>query len=82
MEKTMNMDPNDVLFLFTDGIIEAVNQNYEDLGFEGLLTIINNVMICEFSLKKSIELITNKINLHEGNTNIRDDKILVGFLKK
>ena len=41
--KTINMESNDVLLLFTDGIIEAVNQNYEDLGFEGLLTIINNV---------------------------------------
>ena len=80
--KTVNMEINDVLFLFTDGIIEAVNVNDEDLGFKGLLTIINNIMICEYSLKKSIELIINKVESHEGNIHARDDKILIGIMKK
>jgi sigma-B regulation protein RsbU (phosphoserine phosphatase) len=80
--KNINMQSGDVIFLFTDGIIEAVNKNDEDLGFKGLLTLINNIMICDYSLKKSIELIINKINLHEDSAYVRDDKVLVGILKK
>ncbi len=80
--KSIKMESKDVLFLFTDGIIEAVNKNDQELGFKGLLNIITNIMVCEYSLKKSLDLIINEVELHEGNYPVRDDKILVGVFKK
>ncbi len=80
--KSITINYNDVLFLFTDGIIETINKNKVELGFKGLLQIIKEVMNYNYSLKKSIDLIINFIDLYKGNSPIQDDKILVGIRNK
>lgn len=79
---SINMKSNDVLFLFTDGIIEIMNKNKEELGFKGLLAIIKDIMINNYSLKKSLDLIIYEIDSYKGAILANDDRILVGVLKK
>lgn len=78
-EKTIKLAKGDFLFFYTDGITESYNTNKEELGITGLIKIIENTCIHDYPLKKTIDIILNKIDDFCVEKRNDDDKLLLGF---
>ncbi len=76
-EKTVTLFPGDRLYLYTDGIIETMDENGELLGFERLIDLISEWSNSELTL--SLSGIINGVNQFRGTVPIDDDIILLGF---
>lgn len=76
-DKEIQMEENDMLVLFTDGIIESRSQNGEPLEAAGLVKLVQNMSACEDPLsylKGQISSFTNQ--------KFEDDTSLITILAK
>lgn len=72
---SINFRKNDILLLYTDGIVEATNENFEFFGEERLKeSLMKNK---EFTPKEICELITQDVALFSANGVYSDDRTLV-----
>jgi len=74
IQDTIQLHPNDKLFLYTDGIVEAENEKREALGIKGFINIIDKLK------HKPAKKITNSIikDMHALKyTQVRDDIFLI-----
>ncbi len=73
--ESFNLDINDIALLYTDGIVEAANYNFEFYGEDRLKSIfINNK---ELSPKELSETIIEDVQKFSANGKYSDDKTLV-----
>jgi len=73
--ESFNLDINDVALLYTDGIVEAANKNFEFYGEERLKNIfINNG---ELTPKNQCERIIEDVQKFSANGKYSDDKTIV-----
>ena len=70
-EITINLDPEDILVFYTDGIIEAKNMEEEEFGFERLEELI--VANAHLSAKKLKELILDTYKTWIKGRELADD---------
>ena len=78
--ETIYLAKGDTLLMFTDGLIEAMNENEEEFGDEKLRAILNEKTIrSSDSLLKEIE---KRVLLHLGGTSLDDDFTLVVVKQK
>ena len=81
-ELTLTLKPGDAIFLYTDGVTEAMNKNKREFSATCLLKI------CKSMEKKSASHIVNtvlqKVRNHAGSTQQSDDiaMMMLRFLKK
>ncbi len=71
IEETVNMNPGDTLFLYTDGVNEAVNNNKEFFGIDRLEKFLST-----YSPRNGISLIkyiANKLSEYSNGTEQNDD---------
>lgn len=82
-ELTINLDPEDILVYYTDGIIEAKNTEGEEFGFERLEElIVNNAYMPAKELKELIvETYKEWIKTRELEEDIDDVTIVVAKVK-
>lgn len=74
-KRIVNLYPGDIILLFTDGIIEAINENQQEFGEERLLKIVkNNAHLCA---KEMIEVIEQERKAFCGRTPQFDDLAMV-----
>lgn len=67
----LQLKPNDILFLYTDGVSEAMNENHEFYGVERMLAALNTCK--DLSPEKIIVSIHKDIQSHVGTAKQFDD---------
>lgn len=72
-EEVIQIQLGDVLFLYTDGLTEALNENKEFFGEQRLSEIINAYEYEKHNTEEFVEYITDKFNSFCGNVEQFDD---------
>ena len=75
-EQTLNLVPGDRLFLYTDGVTEALNSNDEEFGKTRLLEALEDGR--EVSLRETIRGIVTRVRKWQGGRDGLDDLSLLG----
>jgi len=75
MEKTVEISPGDMLIIYSDGIIEAINNQEELFGERRLLEIIETHR--QSAPEQIIENIFNGVNTFSQNVPQMDDQTLL-----
>ena len=74
-QKVYSYDKNDLLILYTDGIIEATNKEGEEYGFETLYKVIaKNIVLTP---KQLSEVVLNDLYDFTGKNEVNDDYTLI-----
>ena len=76
-DKSIFLNSDKRLFLFTDGLHETMNGEKIMLDFDGLIKFIEETS--EYELEKSLDAVISKVNKYRGNAPEEDDIILLGF---
>lgn len=79
-ENSVDIGPGDLMFLYSDGITEAIDENEEELGEEEMIKII--VENPDLSLKELAVKIIDRVKLHSGKNLQYDDMTLVLIKRK
>jgi serine phosphatase RsbU (regulator of sigma subunit) len=74
-EEIVDLNPGDVVVFYTDGVTEAINEDYDEFGLERLRLVAKNVRAGEVST--IVNAIREAINDHAGATPQYDDITLV-----
>jgi phosphoserine phosphatase RsbU/P len=74
-EKSASLRSGDRLILYTDGIIECKNSNYEEYGLERLKQCLRESK--EKPINKQLEIIYEEVALFSGSVEAKDDKTLI-----
>lgn len=77
-EHDFEMKPGDRLFVYTDGVAEAMNSQRELFGTDRLLAVLNENP--NASPQQVLENVTNGINAFVGDAEQFDDITMLGFL--
>jgi len=76
-ERTVELDRGDMVFLFTDGILEMTDEKGNIIGFEKLPSIIQNSV--RSSLGETLDTVISECDAYRGKKSVEDDIILIGF---
>lgn len=76
--ETLTLRPGDALYLYTDGVTEAVNEKKELFSDERLIATLNN-NITETSSENALKLIKSKIDDFAGSEPQADDITMLMF---
>lgn len=76
-EETFQMKPMDVLFLYTDGITEATNENQELYGEERLLNYLNSRKFN--SMQEILDGVMEEITAFQGTAPQFDDETMMAL---
>jgi len=74
-ETKLAMEPNDKIILYTDGIVEAMNEQGEIFGFERLLETVTRSK--SETADDLLHLITDKVHEFAGHAPQHDDITLI-----
>ncbi|RMH00055.1 MAG: GAF domain-containing protein [Chloroflexi bacterium] len=74
-QKTLCLHPNDTLILYTDGVTEAVNANYDEFGLFRLQNTVQSVQ--KQPATEIIQAIMTAVRQHAADTPQADDITLV-----
>ncbi len=74
-EKQTQLNKGDKLFLYTDGIIEAQNENHQAFGLDRLINVIKNNF--EKSSEEIMDFIFNTIKNFTNTQSAKDDQSLI-----
>ena len=76
-EYELDLNPGDILFLYTDGIPEAINEKTEAYGTERLLQVLNSVK--EEPMQTVLQTVRGDIAGFVGAADQFDDITMLGF---
>ncbi len=80
-EYEIKLSPGDKLFVYTDGIPEAINENIEQYGTDRMIEALNQCK--DKSVKDTLPEIFESVRTFKGNADQFDDITMLGFeLKK
>ena len=79
-EEEINIEAGDVLILFSDGVIEAMNVNREQFGDERLIDTVRRA--ANSSAKGAIDAIISAVTAHAGKASQADDMTVVVLERK
>ncbi|MFQ5435424.1 MAG: PP2C family protein-serine/threonine phosphatase, partial [Anaerolineae bacterium] len=75
IESSVHLHPGDTLVFYTDGVTEAMNEDYDEFGMERLQVAAGRMR--HRQAKKIMQAITHAVNEHAGDTPQFDDITLV-----
>lgn len=73
--RRIHLEPGDTLLLYTDGVTEAINEDYDELGLERMR--LAALSVASGNARAIVQAITDCIRSHAGNTPQFDDITLV-----
>jgi sigma-B regulation protein RsbU (phosphoserine phosphatase) len=77
-QTAVELDPGDLLLLYTDGITEACNERREMLGHEGLLTLVRDLPMNPLAGPAAFgHALLAKLQKFRGRAPQHDDETLV-----
>ena len=71
------LEPGDTLFVYTDGVPEAINKAKEQYGTDRMLAALNKAGNC--SMRKLLPAVRYDLNLFVGDEDQFDDVTMLGF---
>jgi len=74
-ETSLQLEPGDKVILYTDGIVEAMNEKEEMFGFERLLEIVNSAR--SMSAESLLKEILDRVNKFAGEAEQHDDLTVI-----
>jgi phosphoserine phosphatase RsbU/P len=77
---TVTLHPHDTAIFYTDGVTEAINEDYDEFGLERLLIAATSAK--KGDAQKVVQAITQGITHHAGDTPQFDDITLVVLKRK
>ncbi|MCG8568786.1 MAG: serine/threonine-protein phosphatase [Spirochaetes bacterium] len=78
-EMVIKLSKGDRIYFYTDGLLESVNGQNEELGFQGLSNIIHETNQHDYTLKKNLDVILYEIKKFCNHKAEKDDIVLVGI---
>jgi sigma-B regulation protein RsbU (phosphoserine phosphatase) len=75
IENSIDYEENDLIVLYTDGIVEAINEKKEDFGIDRFKALIKK--LCHLDVQKMTEEIFREITIFAGNEPQFDDFTLL-----
>ncbi len=78
-ENVVQLEVNDKIFLYTDGITEAIDEKNEFYGEERLLAQLQNPQVAGMSVKTLLDYVKEQLNFFTGNTEQEDDITMLAF---
>jgi len=78
-ETIVSFNPGDVLLIYSDGITEAMNKNYEEFGEEKLTELVHQNI--ELSAKALIEKVIQAVKVHAADQSQFDD-MTISIIKR
>lgn len=79
VKKETIINPDDTLFLYTDGITESMDTSGKLFGEKQLKQILNDKNIKKLNVKKMIEILKNKISEFSNGAEQSDDITMLAF---
>jgi len=79
-ETSIQLNPDDLLVVFSDGITEAMNEFEEEYGEERLINLLMELQ--NRSSDNIIETVLKSVNEFSGNTEPMDDKTIIVIKKE
>lgn len=76
-EAQVELRRGDRLYIFTDGILESMNEEGEILGVENLCKVIRSSN--QQHLSDTMDAIMDGVKEHRGKAAINDDMVMIGF---
>lgn len=77
---SINLEEDDIVFMYTDGLVEAMNERDEEFGQKRLQKILLDNM--DKSAEKVMQLVIDGVNKHTKGTHLEDDFTLLVLKKK
>ena len=77
-EYSLTLRPGDKLFLYTDGVPEAINENEEQYGTDRMLAALNTVM--DEPMENTLFAVRNDMSSFVGKADQFDDITMLGFM--
>ena len=79
MNEVYNFEEGDELFIYSDGLVDTVNERKEDFGKDRLLNLIYRV--CDMPAKMQMVEVEKQIAMFQGRAPQKDDLTFI-ILKK
>lgn len=76
-EYELKLDPEDKLFVYTDGVPEAINEQVEDYGTGRMIRVLNDVK--DDSMEDTLTAVRQDMIAFVGNAEQFDDITMLGF---
>jgi len=76
---SITLEPGDLLFLFTDGVTEVMNETGELMGEEALEAILRNTI--GMPLPSVLHEVQVEVRSFSGDTPFDDDVTMVGLMR-
>ena len=77
-DEKMKMNPNDVIFMYTDGIVESLDKNNsQSVGINGLINLLNSIDISTCNLKYIVDLVQKDIDKFSNGKQFDDETMLI-----
>ena len=71
--KTVNLEPGQILFTYTDGLVDSRSPSNISWGLEGVKGVLSNTDPTEISAKSLLDEMSLKVNQHRGDAEQFDD---------
>ncbi len=79
-ENEIQLNPGDILFMYTDGLVEAIDKNGEMFGYKHLESFLKSIMA--LPADKIKDSVVKEFYRHRGGHNELDDDLTLGVLKR
>ena len=73
----ITLKPGDRIFLYTDGVPEAINESIEQYGTDRILNTLNTIK--ELSIEQTLNYISSSLHTYKGNAEQFDDITMLGL---
>ena len=73
----IELEPGDKVFVYSDGIPEAINENVEQYGTERMIEALN--LVKNETMRDTLPAITESVNIFKGKADQFDDMTMLGF---
>lgn len=77
VEKTINLVQGDVLFLYTDGVTEAINPQFEEFGQDRLAEVVQHSL--NWSARELVQEVRQQLNEFTNVQPLVDDTTIVAY---
>ena len=78
-EEKFKLNPGDMIFLYTDGVTEAMDKENKLYGGERLLATMQSVGTSDKSVKEILTLIREDVDQHVADADQSDDITMLGI---
>ena len=73
VQQEIQLDSGDILYLYTDGVTEAMDEAQNQYGEERLLKLLNDAECLVYRLPKLLKIVSNDLKEHVGKAEQSDD---------